>query len=191
MRYFCKIVLCLLVVTLLTGALHQPNVAEAGESAIGLAVFNPVQYPDESFSIRGLRANAVYAVNEDLTGVDLGLILPFNFLRGDMTGVQLGLYNEVGNKTTGLQWGMVNNTKGDVSGIQLGLVNISDGYQKGLQYGFYNQADHISGLQLGFINRTRSLHGLQIGLINMKEEVGPGMPDSIPMKVFPVVNWTF
>ncbi len=180
-----------IMMTLAVSVQASSHTTAPGESFIGLSIFNPVQYPDESFSIRGIRINALYAVNEDLTGIDYGLIFPFNYLRGNMSGVQLGLYNEVGNKTTGLQWGLVNQTKGDVSGVQLGLVNFSGAYHRGIQSGFYNQADHISGLQLGVLNQTRSLHGVQVGLLNLKEEVGPGMPHSMPMRGFPIVNWTF
>ncbi len=191
MKKISLIALILFLFSLSAGVVLADSPEATGESWLGIAIFNPIQYPDQSFSIRGVRLNAIYAVNQDLIGIDYGVLFPFNYLRGDLTGVQLGIYNEVGNKATGLQWGLANNTKGDMSGVQLGLANFSDGYQKGVQLGFWNEADHISGLQLGFINKTRSLYGVQLGLFNMKQELGPGIPKSFPMRGFPIINWTF
>ncbi len=164
---------------------------KAQESPIGISIFNPIQYPDEATSIRGIRLNVLYGVNQDLTGVDFGYGLPFNFLRGDLTGIQLGIYNEVGGSASGIQWGFVNWTMEDHRGLQLSAINLVDGQVRGAQIGVLNDASHVRGLQFGLANMTETLNGVQIGLINLKADPGPGFPDSVPYTFFPFVNWTF
>ncbi|MFP4687399.1 MAG: LA_2272 family surface repeat-containing protein [bacterium] len=184
-------ILCVIVFTgiFLLNLAAGEGYAAAGESWLGIAVFNPVQYPDQSFSVRGLRVNAIYANNKNLSGVDLGLY--YNHLKGDLNGFQLSLYNKVEGGGSGLQLGAVNDIGSNFSGVQLGLANFSAKYQKGVQLGIYNCGGHVSGLQLGVLNKAKSLHGLQIGLFNLKEAVGPGIPKSLPMRGFPLINWTF
>lgn len=151
---------------------------KASESAIGVALFSPLQYPTPEDSIKGIRVNAIYADNQDLTGLDLGLIFPFNFVRGNLKGIQFGaIYNRVEGQSSGIQWGFVNTTKGDLTGAQLGFVNFVDGQVTGLQWGFYNQAGSLKGIQLGLINVNKSGDWLL---------TTPKTPN-----FFPLINWGF
>jgi hypothetical protein len=171
-----KIILAV-VVCLFLISISITNV-RASESFLGVALFSPLQYPTPEDSIKGIRVNAIYAVNQDLTGIDFGLFIPFNFVRGDLKGIQFGaIYNCVEGQSEGIQWGLVNTTKGDLTGAQLGFVNFVDGKATGLQWGFYNQAGSLEGIQLGLININKS------GDWITKTPQSPNF--------FPLINWGF
>lgn len=180
-----------LLVALLASTVAMPVLSAESTKPIGVALFNPAQWPDENASIKGLRVNAIYAKHENLTGVDFGILFPFNRLTGTMKGVQLGLYNQVDGNAKGIQWGLVNQTKGSFKGLQLSWVNLNRGAFRGAQLGLYNDAPSVSGTQIGILNRTKDLHGLQVGLVNMKGQPGGQLPNSVPARTFPIVNWTF
>lgn len=127
----------------------------------GVSFFHPVQYPDRGTSIEGIRLNAFYAVNRDVTGVDLGLIVPVNVVEGNFQGVQLG------------------------------AVNLNHRRTKGLQIGIVNRARRMRGVQFGAVNMARTLDGLQIGLVNLKSQTRKPFPSAIPSPVVPLVNWSF
>jgi hypothetical protein len=57
---------------------------------VQLALLNPVQIFPESTSIRGARLNLLYGANENLYGVDAGLINP---VTDEVGGIQLGAYH--------------------------------------------------------------------------------------------------
>ena len=65
---------------------------------------------------------ALVTVNYDtLVGVQFGGV---NLARGSVTGVQLGIYNQV-EDLHGVQLGFVNNARHISKGLQVGLVNIA------------------------------------------------------------------
>lgn len=138
-------------------------------------------------SVKGVRFNFVYGVNENLTGFDFGLILPVNIIKNEMKGFQLGLYNSV-KKGKGVQWGVVNYSKSEFVGWQNGAVNVSEGKIEGVQTAFVNVAENFNGLQLGVINYTKTLKGLQIGVININTQ---GTATKYPFLVLPIVNFNF
>lgn len=183
--------LAFLILGLLATTMSVPVLSAERTKPVGVALFNPVQWPDEHKSIKGVRLNAIYAKNRNLTGLDLGLLLPVNHLTGTMKGVQLGLYNQVDGNAKGVQWGLVNQTRGSFKGFQFSWVNLNHGSFQGLQLGLYNEAPDLTGSQLGLFNRTENLQGLQVGLINMKGHRGGPLPNSVPAKTFPIVNWSF
>lgn len=157
MKHFGWILLVLLL---------GPGSQAKADAPLQLALWESIQLVDASESITGLRLN-IYGVNQDLTGLDYGLL---HELRGSGLGAQLGLvsltlhdftgiqasiiYTSVGGDMTGLQHSFVNQA-GSLTGIQVGIVNLTEPVQ-GLQIGFYNQCDGLQGLQLGLINHDRS-----------------------------------
>lgn len=173
--------------------------AFAADRGFEASLFHPVQIHDEDTSIRGVRLNVFYAINQDVRGVDLGLLglgktqgdqvgISWNFIgsivEGDMTGWQSGIYTDVHGDFKGLKGGLVNIQRGDMVGWQSGLANFAHSEFKGLQTGFYNSAADMRGLQLGVVNYAESLHGLQIGLANINAS-------GDPLYFFPFVNFSF
>lgn len=134
------------------------------EKPVSLNIFDNVQVPgDNSTSIKGIRFNLFYGVNQNLTGFDFPISpIQINVIRGDMTGVQLSpIYNQVDGNMKGFQAAVVNNS-GNVTGVQMGLVNIA-----------------------------QSLKGLQIGLLNFNK-AGTAIPKGFSSPAFfPIVNWSF
>ncbi len=117
----------------------------AEEVPVSLNLYDDIQLPgSSSSSIKGVRFNVLYGVNENLTGVDWGLFLPINVLRGDLVGAQFGIYNQVDGSVTGFQSAVVNNS-GSVTGVQMGFVNI---------------AQNLKGLQIGLLNFHKSGSGI-------------------------------
>lgn len=101
---------------------------------------------DNTSSIKGVRFNLFYGVNQNLTGVDFGLPLAINVLRGNMTGAQFGVfYNQVEGNMIGFQSAFVNNSN-NVTGVQMGVVNI---------------AQNLKGLQIGLLNFHKSGSGMK------------------------------
>lgn len=170
--------------------LSTASMGFAQSSPVGVSLFNPVQFPDQSRSISALRLNFIYAVNQDLSGLDFGLLLPINVLNGDLNGVQLGLYNGVDGNGSGIQWSTFNHSGESFSGWQMGAVNFSSGHTTGLQTGIMNSSDSMGGLQLGLINHTKDLYGVQVGLANINSSPGR-FPGSMPVEFFPFFNWSF
>ena len=126
----------------------------------------------------GLRLNVIMSDNEDVTGLDFGIVS-----RSErMSAIQLNLANIVDSEFTGLSVGLFNQM-GSVSGFQAGLFNNVTHDMTGFQMGLFNVADDSSGIQIGLINRSTSMHGLQIGLVNIIEEG--------PCTFFPIVNAAF
>jgi hypothetical protein len=136
---------------------------EAIEKPFQVAIFSPLQLREEGVGIVGLRVNILYGKNVTVKGVDIGLVnhctggqslgLQYgliglvegdfqgwqdNFIaisKGSFTGLQSGLYNEVG-AGLGIQMGFINKA-GDMTGFQLGLINLTENMH-GLQVGFVN-----------------------------------------------------
>ena len=100
-----KLLLCLLM--MVTAACGMQGIAEAQSQAkpVQLALWHPVQLFDSDTSIRGFRLDLLYGVNQDVLGLDLGLV---NRTLGDQTGLQLGLANITHGSFVGLRSGAVN-----------------------------------------------------------------------------------
>ncbi len=177
---------------------------------VQLALVNPVQVFPEKTDVRGLRINLLYGLNENVSGLDIGVA---NQVTNRFKGAQIGAYpfggvnitkelsglqlagffggvNIADGKTVGIQVsGMVAgiNYAGDVTGAQVsGLllgVNVAKNV-KGLQACvIYNQAESMQGLQIGLVNYCIELKGIQIGLVNVIEK------GKIPF--LPIVNAQF
>ncbi len=138
------------------------------------------EYP-ASTDIIGLRVTIPFStVQDNITGFDIGLWgrstyfegVQVNILRNDVKdagcGIQVGIYNSIGN--------------GQMNGIQCGLWNEAGSLQ-GLQGGLVNVAGDVEGFQVGLINRCEAMHGFQVGVINVIR--------SAEMKFCPVVNIGF
>lgn len=173
--------------------------AKAAEQPIELSFFHPLQLHDENTDIRGVRLNLFYAVNNDVTGVDLGLLglgqtsgdfagISWNFVgsvvKGDMVGWQSGIYTHTHGTFTGLKTGLINRQTGELLGVQYGFINIAHTSVTGVQLGFVNKAETMNGLQFGLVNLADNLHGLQIGLANFNFS-------GDPLYFFPFVNFSF
>ena len=153
--------------------------AQSDVKPIQISLFHPVQIFDSETSIYGVRINLLYGVNQDVFGLDFGLVNKLtggmqsgivNLVKGDLAGVQSGLFNRVEGDVGGMQYGVINCVKGDVEGFQTGLVNRVEGDMEGLQIGVVNLAGTLRGLQIGIVN------------LNMSGE---------PYKFLPIVNFSF
>jgi hypothetical protein len=198
-RWFIGLIVLLLVAGLPARTLAQYNASGDVDrspassdslSPVAVSMFDPIQWPGRSNSVSGVRFNFIYAEHKNLTGLDLGLLLPVNRLTRDMTGLQFGLFNGVDRQAGGVQLGVINYVGGDATGIQWGAANLTMRKVTGLQMGVYNKARSVSGAQLGLLNITDSLYGLQVGLGNLKNESHETFPASGP-PFFPVFNWSF
>ena len=114
--------------------------------------------------IVGLRLNLPYSENDDVAGLDLGIV-------------------GGGASISGLRLNVINLSDECSSGVEIGLVNIAKGEMHGWQCGIFNSAGSMRGFQLGLINRCGSLYGIQIGLVNMIE--------SGKVAMLPIVSWAF
>lgn len=185
----------------LTFLLSTPITAfSADTTPIQLSLFHPAQIFPKETKVQGLRINLIYGVNDEMTGIDLGVV---NKTTGPTQGLQLGLFPVGGVNITdamdGVQfagfWGGANIAHGDVSGIQLSGILV--GFNKagdlhgiqiaaallgvntaknsnGIQIStLFNQAEGLNGLQIGIVNVCEQLKGLQIGVANIVKGSNP------------------
>lgn len=188
----------LLTLVSLLGALGFSANAQDSARAIELSVWSPVQLGSETDDVKGLRLNLLYAKNNNLSGVDLGIGvgyltgdfvgIQYNFLgsvvEGDGAGWQTALYTRTVGEFRGLKGGLINLQGGDFYGWQAGFVSLADSKVVGLQTGLFNKAGDMRGLQFGFVNYSEKLYGVQIGLANINVEADP-------LYFFPFVNASF
>jgi hypothetical protein len=99
-----------------------------------VALFKPLQIFGEDTSIRWFRLNILYGANEDMSGLDIGLV---GHTTGAFSGFGLSSVNFVEGEARAWQWGIVN-VAGTMSGFQLGVVNMATTMTKGLQIGLVN-----------------------------------------------------
>ncbi len=143
-----------------------------------LALFNPAQIVPQSESISGIRLNLIYGANQNVQGIDAGLI------------------NQTHGSEIAWQWGGVGLVDKDFLGWQDNVVNITRGKFTGYQSGFFNQADEGNGLELGVVNITRHMNGVQVGVLNVTETMHGlqiGIANVIQkgkMQFLPIVNWS-
>jgi len=167
-----------LILFCLAALLAAPALAlELTPLQIGIAG-SKLQLFQPSTDVVGLRLNLVMSDNEDVTGIDFGIVSRSQ----RMSAIQLNLANIVDSEFTGLSVGLFNQM-GSVSGFQAGLFNNVTHDMTGFQVGLFNIADDSSGLQIGLINRSTSMQGLQIGLVNIIEQG--------PLTFFPIINGAF
>lgn len=189
---------CFLVALTFLGSLFiaAPTV-RAEEFPFGVAVFHPLQLPDETFDVGVLRINLIYGANGTVHFIDLGLINKttvdqggfqyglVNLVDGYFHGWQEGTVNIVGGDFRGIQSGVVNSVHGDFTGWQSGIVNMTGGNFAGLQTGLWNQVSTTAtGLQVGIVNIAGGLSGFQIGVLNFNNSKDP-------LGFFPVINFSF
>lgn len=182
----------LLTLFIIFGTFFPQSALMGSNSHLGVSVFDPIQYPDRSSSVDGIRLNLFYGRNQDVNGLDLGVLLPvtLNTLNGRLWGLQISSYNETGSGT-GIQWGFVNYSRRDFTGIQFSLGNITGGTTIGTQIGFINRTGKLRGIQVGIFNYAENLTGLQVGLSNLRGNPNPKFPRAAPAAFFPLVNWSF
>ena len=155
------------------GFLLTAAIAASGCSAIRRPPFTPLQLSiapgAEVFAqdtpVWGMSINAVYGIQQDVKGLDLGL---FNEV-GQLTGMEFGFVNIARAGATGLQWGAGNAVDGRFTGLQVAAMNQIEGDLRGSQLGIGNTAGEGFGLQVGLVNHAKSLRGVQLGLINLNE----------------------
>lgn len=177
---------------------------------VQLALVHPVQVFPEKTDVQGLRINIIYGLNENVSGLDIGIAnqvidkfkgaqvgaFPFGGVNitKELSGLQLagffGGVNVTTGKTVGIQVSGAAagiNYAGDVIGAQIsGLllgVNIAKNVKGFQACVIYNQADSMQGLQVGLVNHCKQMKGIQIGLVNVIEE------GKIPF--LPIVNAQF
>lgn len=156
--------------TFALGTLFFAASAHAEGKPFSAGVFDPIQIVPSDEGIAGVRLSLFYGNNASLKGFDW-VFLGLNRVKGDMTGVQLGLVN----------W----TESGEQKGAQLGLVSLTGGHFAGAQLGWaFNYAKEVTGLQLGVVNYAERLNkGLQIGLVNIAKN---GF-----LPVFVITNFNF
>ena len=177
MKVFKKIILVMFF-SLIGSTLYAQ---EEKETFLQLSLFNPVQIFNDSYNVGGVRINLLYGSNNNMSGLDLGLI---NKVKWDYHGgYQGGMVNFVGNDFNGWQDGLVNITRKNLIGLQTGVYNENLSL-KGVQYGLVNITEKFSGLQLGLLNYTQVFSGVQLGVLNISSR-------RYPIRFFPIVNVNF
>jgi len=169
--------------------------AKSPATFLQLSILHPVQIFKPVYTVRGLRFNLFYGLNQNLSGIDLGMV---NRLNGNVKGLQMGLANLGGGAFSGLQLGLINTARGDTRGFQAGLYN-SSGDTKGMQLGLLNTAQRMKGLQIGLINHCTTSSGIQVGLLYNSAETLEGLQVGLlnfawtkePLMFFPIVNYRF
>jgi hypothetical protein len=168
-------------VGLLLAVLPTVNSALAAEFFSFGVVGPTLQTTDVSDSVEGIRVDFVYGHNQNLTGLDWGLV---GLLDGDLTGIQFAAWGHTKGNVVGVQSNfLLAETGGQMTGLQTALINKS-GSTKGIQFGFVNFGGNVSGLQIGMLNFAETMNGLQIGLLNSIKSGGT-------FPIFPIVNWSF
>lgn len=202
-----------LVYTLTCGAAVAQNWSEKLTTPVQIALANPLQIIPERFDVMGIRINVLYGKNENVSGLDVGLVNytsarqeglqagGFNYAGDELAGVQVGAvnraiadsfgfqiggFNSCATNLGGFQGGAVNMVSGDFYGYQSsGVVSVVKGDGAGLQTGVFNFAHgNFDGVQIGVVNSAADLRGVQIGLININSS-------SRFLSFCPVVNFSF
>jgi len=171
----------------------------AETTPVMVSLCTPVQAPEASYDVTGLRLSLIYGDCHDFTGLDIGIVNSIsgeftglavggaNVTEGTVHGAQVGLLNWNGNgaaewenRSIGGQLGVVNYAK-YFCGLQDGFVNISGRRISGLQCGLLNSAEDMCGVQCGYwvvfgVNvASGSVRGCQIGLLNYADTMEYGI----------------
>ena len=148
------------------------------KSMIGLALCTPIQFPSEEVEVNGLRLSVICAYNEAANGLDCGFVclsgtggteglqagVFLNKTAGPMCGLSISLINIAETEITGMQIGGYNEAGSNSQnngaanyetsrGIQMGAANVANSIFKGLQLGLFNISNSIfKGCQIGALN---------------------------------------
>ena len=147
-------------------ATSEANAAAPVKEAWWPAFFGFSEWP-ETPDLTGLRITIPYSSRqESVTGIDFGLWgvckdfegIQLNVLRSNVKdtfgGFQFSLYNSVNRGDLfGIQVGLFNEAY-SFRGLQAGLVNLT-GDAQGFQVGVVNRAETLYGFQVGLINVIR------------------------------------
>lgn len=145
-------------------AAAEPGPSNFPFTPIQLALLPNLQVAPRHWPVFGVRIDVGYGVQDRVTGIDLGL---FNDVRSELNGVAVGIANVGEGRVRGLRLGVANALEGSVVGVDLGVANQAIGSLKGAQLGVANVIEDGVGCQIGLINSARSLRGLQLGLVNV------------------------
>ena len=166
--------------------------AETNWSPVGVGIAAPVQWPWVTSSVYGLRFGGLCGYNNDVYGLDLGVLdfaegttgsLAAGFANivygegyglqaaalnydGAFYGMQVGALNWANYESRGLVIGAANVNLQDFAGFAIGAVNYA-GSASAVQIGAFNCAYEAKGLQIGFLNACDRLYGVQIGAFNI------------------------
>ena len=134
----------------------------------------------EEVPVKGVRLSVLYAVQSEVSGVDIGLFNDTetmtgvglglcNITRGNATGAHLGAgCNQVDDDFTGVQSGIANLIGGELSGLQMGLASSAAGGVTGAQIGLVTHSGDITGLQAGaLLNDAGEMNGAALGVCNI------------------------
>jgi hypothetical protein len=152
-----SIIICLIVLVFSRSAV-------AGQwTPFQAAIWPPAQLFGEATPVYGLRLNLGQGRNENVWGIDAGVI---NTVANRQRGLQAGLLNQ-SEDAAGINLGMANYTK-RIAGLQAGLLNAARDHAAGLQAGIIlNHSDHVRGIQVhaGILgNIADQVTGGQVGL---------------------------
>lgn len=178
------------VVLLTVCSLLSPSLGFSAEwTPLQVALLHPVQIFPKETKVQGFRLNLLYGVNDEMAGIDLGLI---NRTTGKTQGLQLGAFPLGGFNVTeeleGIQfagfYGGANIANKDVSGVQISGIwagaNVAGGDVSGMQIagviGGINKAENLDGIQIAGIllgvNLAKNTKGIQLAtLYNQAEDM--------------------
>ena len=144
-----------------------------GTTPVMFSLFNPVQFPQDNWDVKGFRLGIFYSEAVNVDGLDINVLV--GRTTGHNNGLQIaGIVNYVEGSGMGWQIGTANIVNGGFTGFQLGVANyagvLPGAEAKGLQIGVFNGASFFKGLQIGAINYTEMMYGVQIGVINIIAE---------------------
>ena len=133
------------------------------------------QLVDKHTPVIGLRLNLPLSGNDDVWGLDVGLIScahdftglrlnAFSWTRNTLNGVDIALC-DMSRRLNGIHVCGIGVVTQELCGLQAGLAPFA-GKANGLQIGFFDFSEHLSGLQIGLCNYALELHGVQFGLLN-------------------------
>lgn len=148
-------------------------------SALQISIWAPqTQLVPDYIDVSGLKINLPYGSNQNMAGLDLGLVS----INGNTAALQVNFFNRSYESFSGLQVGLVN-LAGASDGISLSLFNSTEGISRGLDIALVNTALEHRGIQFGLVNYTEFLTGFQIGFVNIVTK------STVPF--FPIINFCF
>ena len=129
---------------------------------INLSLLTPIElFPLKPRRVVGVSLNVLYGHEEELWGLQAGMVNSADSLQG----FQVGVLN-ISDGGTGFQAGLFQWVDGDLIGVQLGLTNYVRNFS-GLQVSAGNIATDANGIQVGAgSNSNENFSGLQVGLWN-------------------------
>ena len=124
------------------------------KTAVQVGIATPVQWPDSSCDVGGLRFSFFYGESRNVTGLDLSFV---GYTRESFSGLSLDGFSWVAGAAKGVQLGLVGNINVfDTCGIMLaGGVNDCRSVFTGVQFGLVNIASQLSGIQVGVISSSQ------------------------------------